>query len=144
MLLLSLLVYSLNRQQISPLLKSGLPLIQTRISECIVGMHAICTYLGEARAWALPIFHALTGCDITSVFRGKGKKSEWQAWQADEEVTRKFELLATHPFKHLGSDSERIEYSRTCPLTSVNGAREELFCRKSRKMDMIPPTQDAL
>ena len=27
---------------------------------------------------------------------------------------------------------------------SVNDAREELFCHKNRKMDMIPPTQDAL
>ena len=119
----------------------------------LYSINAICTYLGEERAWALPIFHTLTGCDTTSAFRGKGKKSAWQAWQAYEEVTETFEFLATHPFEHLHSDSEhfqRIErlivvlYSKTCPLTSVNEAREELFCRNNRKMDMIPPTQDAL
>jgi len=116
-------------------------------------INAICTYLGEERAQALPMFHALTGCDTTSAFRGKGKKSAWQAWQAYEEVTGTFGFLATRPFEHLDSDSEhfqRIErlivvlYSKTCHLTSVNGAREELFCRKNRKMNMIPPTQDAL
>ena len=41
----------------------------------------ICASLGELKARALPVFHALTGCDTTSAFRGKGKKSAWQAWQ---------------------------------------------------------------
>jgi len=72
-------------------------------------INAICTYLGEARARALPIFHALTGCDTTSAFRGKGKKSEWQAWQAYEKVTRTFEFLATHLSEHLDSDSEHFQ-----------------------------------
>ena len=119
----------------------------------LYSINAICTYLGEERARALPIFHALTGCDNTSAFRGKGKKSAWQAWRAYEEVTETFEFLATYPFEHLDSDSEhfqRIErlivvlYSKTCHLMSVNDAREELFCHKNRKMDMIPPMQDAL
>ena len=35
----------------------------------------ICASLGELKARALPVFHALTGCDTTSAFRGKGKKS---------------------------------------------------------------------
>ena len=34
-------------------------------------------------------------------------------------------------------------YDKTSPLTSVNETREELFCRKSRSIDRIPPTQDA-
>ena len=119
----------------------------------LYSINAICTYLGKERTPALPIFHALTGCDTTSAFRGKGKKSAWQAWQAYDEVTESFEFLATHPFEHLDSDTEhfqRIErlvvvlFSKTCSLTSVNTAREELFCCKNRKMDMIPPTQDAL
>ena len=98
----------------------------------LYSINAICTYLGKERTQALPIFHALTGCDTTSAFRGKGKKSAWQAWQAYDEVTETFEFLATHPFEHLDSDSEhfqRIErlvvvlYSKTCSLTSVNSAR---------------------
>ena len=35
--------------------------------------------IGEPRARALPVFHAWSGCDTTSAFRGRGKKSAWQA-----------------------------------------------------------------
>ena len=52
-----------------------------------LSINAICHTLGRPKAQALPVFHALTGCDTTSAFRGKGKKSAWQAWQAFEEVT---------------------------------------------------------
>lgn len=48
-------------------------------------INEVCATLGEPRSRALPVctvFHALTGCDTTSAFRGKGKKSAWQAWQA--------------------------------------------------------------
>ena len=37
-----------------------------------------------------------------------------------------------------------VLYDRTSPVSSVNEAREELFCRKNRSADRIPPTQDAL
>ena len=49
----------------------------------------------------ISVFHALTGCDTVSAFKGKGKKSAWQAWQAYEEVTDTFVYLANHPFEHL-------------------------------------------
>ena len=38
-------------------------------------INGLCATLGEPRSRALPVFHALTGCDTTSAFRGKGKKS---------------------------------------------------------------------
>ena len=70
-------------------------------------------------------------------------------WRSNGDIT----FLAAHPFQHLNSESglfqniERLTvvlYDKTSPLNSVNEAREELFCRKSRSMDRIPPTQDAL
>ena len=57
--------------------------------------------LGEAKSRALPVFHALTGCDTVSAFRGKDKTSTWQAWQAYEDITNTFVYLANHPFQHL-------------------------------------------
>lgn len=54
----------------------------------LYSINAICTYLGKERTRALPIFHALTGYDTTPAFRGKGKKSAWQAWQAYDESLR--------------------------------------------------------
>ncbi len=34
----------------------------------------ICASHGKLKARALPVFHALTGCDTTSAFRGKGQE----------------------------------------------------------------------
>ena len=45
-------------------------------------VNSICTNIGGAMSLSLPVFHALTGCDTTTAFRGKGKKLAWQAWQA--------------------------------------------------------------
>jgi hypothetical protein len=42
-----------------------------------ININTICVSLGEARSRSLPVFHALTGCDTTSSFYGKGK-SFWQ------------------------------------------------------------------
>ncbi|CAB3981604.1 Hypothetical predicted protein, partial [Paramuricea clavata] len=116
-------------------------------------INAICASLGEPRSRALPVFHAFSGCDTTSAFNGKGKKSAWQAWQAFEDVTGTFVYLASHPFEKLYLDSESFQklerltvilYDRTSSLSSVNETRKELFCQKSPPMEKLPPTQDAL
>ena len=119
----------------------------------LYSINHISSSLGERKAQALPFFHALSGCDTTSAFRGEGKKSAWQAWQAYEEVTETFVFLANHPFHRLTDDSthfHRIErytvvlYDKTSPLNSVNEARQDLFCKKNRAMDRLPPTRNAL
>ena len=38
-----------------------------------ININRICSTLGEAKARALPVFHAFTGCDCTSQFFGIGK-----------------------------------------------------------------------
>jgi len=55
-----------------------------------IAVHDVVTMLGVQKCHALPIFHALTGCDTVSYFSGKGKKSAWQAWSAFPEVTTAF------------------------------------------------------
>ena len=118
-----------------------------------LSVNAISHTLGEPKSRALPVFHALSGCDTTSAFRGKGKKSAWQAWQAFEEVTATFEHLSLHPFEDLNADSSHfatierfivVLYDRTSPLSLVNDEREELFCKRSRSVERLPPTKDAL
>ncbi len=103
-------------------------------------INTIYSRLGEQKSRALPVFHALTGCDTTSSFKGKGKKSAWQAWQAYEGATETLQHLASQPFQHLDPDSDHFKkierlivvmYDRTSPLTSVNEMREDLFCRRS-------------
>ena len=51
-----------------------------------ISIDTICEALGPRKAKAPPLFHAISGCDATSSFQGKGKKSEWDAWNAYEEV----------------------------------------------------------
>jgi len=116
-------------------------------------INAICARLGEPKSRSLPMFHAFSGCDTTSAFRGKGKKSFWQAWHAYDAITNVFVHLATHPFEHVDLESETfkkieqlviIVYDKTSNLTNVNSARMELFSQKSQAVDKIPPTQNAL
>ena len=50
----------------------------------------------------------MTGCDTVSAFKGKGKRSAWQAWQAYEDITDTFVYLASHPFEHLDEGSNHF------------------------------------
>ena len=52
-----------------------------------IQVHDIVRELGPSKALAQPAFHALTGCDMTSAFFGKGKKTAWSVWQSLPELT---------------------------------------------------------
>ena len=116
-------------------------------------INTICETLGEQRSKSLPIFHAFSGCDTTSSFNGKGKKSAWQAWNVFPEITDTFVHLADYPFHNVDNDNfhfknlERftvVLYDKTSDLESVNECRRVLFCQMNRSMDRLPPTRDAL
>lgn len=113
-------------------------------------INKICGSLGQARCTALPMYHAFSGCDTTSQFLGKGKKSSWEAWNAFPEVTDAFLFLAEHPFEQIDSSSDIFKlleryvcvlYDKTSMTYSVNELRQELFSRKSNAIENIPPTQ---
>ena len=76
---------------------------------CFLSINAIRDSLRERRAQALPVLHALTGCDTTSAFKGKGKKSAWQAWWAFEDVTDTFLYLCLHQFEILDAESNHFK-----------------------------------
>uniref|UniRef100_H3B1L6 Uncharacterized protein n=1 Tax=Latimeria chalumnae TaxID=7897 RepID=H3B1L6_LATCH len=42
-----------------------------------IPIHEIVSAIGPAKVSGIPCFHAFSGCDIVSVFHGKGKKSAW-------------------------------------------------------------------
>ena len=112
-------------------------------------IHDISRSLGPKRSLALPVFHALTGCDIVSFFGGKSKKSAWDTWNSFPEVTHSFLEIATAPDKLSNKCTQTIErfvvllYDRGSQLSSVD-ARQQLFCKRSRSLDRIPPTSAAL
>ena len=116
----------------------------------LLSIDSICEYLGEQKCRALPFFHAFTGCDTTSAFLGKGKKSAWEAWNAYPDVTEAFLYANDSPFLPLEINSPVFNvlqrfvvvlYDRTSLATDVNTARRELFTKKNRALENIPPTE---
>lgn len=112
--------------------------------------HTIATTIGREKARVLPIFHSLTGCDTTSFFGGRGKKTAWDVWKVFPELTPVLKELMELPEDISRGCKETIErftvllYDRTSRLTTVNEARQELFSKKARTLENIPPTQASL
>ena len=113
-------------------------------------INTICSSLGEPKCQALPFYHAFTGCDTTSQFFGKGKKSAWDAWKAFPSVTEAFQWVIKNHFQALEISSPEFEllehftcvlYDRTTTTFKVNELRQELFSRRAKMMENIPPTQ---
>ena len=117
-----------------------------------IPIHDICSELGPSLSAALPMFHAITGCDSTSHFFGCGKKSAWVCWQNTPELTETLTALTHQP--HLldihSQHMERLErfvvlmYSKGCGLAKVNDARYQLFTSGKKSLKNLPPTQAAL
>jgi hypothetical protein len=109
--------------------------------------------IGAEVSASLPFFHALSGCDTTSSFHRKGKKAMWNAWKAFSDVTKVFKFIGDNPFSHLDKDAWQINtlerfiiivYERTSVLEDINESRYQLFCKKNRSLENLPPTKDAL
>ena len=99
---------------------SNLSLIRPDVSVWIafgMGKHfqyiynTICEALGPGKAKALPLFHALTGCDTTSSFQGRGKMSTWDAWNVYQEVTEPFLSVLEGKLTALDADSAAFSLS---------------------------------
>ena len=109
--------------------------------------------LGREKSLALPVFHSFTGCDTTSAFFGKGKKSAWEAWKCYHDVTPAFTFMALPLFTEVDADAQHFQllehftvvlYDKTSDLQDVDEARKDQFCQKGKPMERLPPTQDAL
>lgn len=111
--------------------------------------HEISHSLGPQKCTALPFLHAFSGCDTVSAFAGRGKKTVWDVWNSFDDVTPIFSYLASTPCSVEGQ-LELIEryvvllYDRASSEEKVNRARKQLFSKKGRTMEGLPPTQAAL
>ena len=113
-------------------------------------INSICQALGEDKSRAILFFHAFSGCDTTSQFHGKAKKSVWEAWKSFPPATTAFVQIFQEPFQQLTLQSRLFEvlehftcviYDRTTELSSVSDLRQDLFSKRSKLMENIPPTQ---
>ncbi|XP_061721794.1 uncharacterized protein LOC133528424 isoform X2 [Cydia pomonella] len=109
--------------------------------------HTISSCLGPERTHVLPLFHSFTGCDTTSSFNGRGKKTAFEAWKAYPNVTRGFEALYRGEYDRADPEIQKFVitmYDRSCPSETVNECRKNLFTKKDRQIDNLPPTEAAL
>ena len=115
-----------------------------------IPVHEIVSQIGPEKTRGMPFFHAFIGCDVVSAFRGKGKKSAWQTWNVCTEASATFAKLSKQPTRVDEDDMNILErfvvvmYGRSSEATCANDARLDLFARKQRSFDAIPPTQAAL
>ncbi|CAH0381201.1 unnamed protein product [Bemisia tabaci] len=115
----------------------------------LIPIHRVFNKIGPEKAAALPFFHAFTGSDTTSAFNKYGKKSAWETLNNFPEVLTAFQVLSNKPkdVETLMCDIEQfvvLMYDKTSSQTSVNKCRKELFTKKSRFFDGLPPTRAAL
>ena len=105
---------------------------------------------GKALCQALPGPHALTGCDSTSAFVGKGKK---QALRILKEPANSGAHLALASLGHsfdVPADVAKGVEKFVCQLygsvdeTFVNEMRYRMFCLRAAQSSQLPPCQDAL
>ena len=113
--------------------------------------HEMSHALGPDKCRGLPAFHAFTGCDTVSSFGGRSKKTAWETWKACDEVTSTVCALGATPTPSIVDDSldtlERfvvLLYDRTSNHEHVNDASKQLFTKKGRAIDALPPTREAL
>ena len=115
-----------------------------------IPVHDIAKNLGPLKSAGLSFFHAFTGCDTTSAFAGRGKKTAWDIWSVFPEISDTFKALSDSPEEISSQNMAHIErfvvlmYSKTSSESTVNNARQKLFYQGSRSLENILPTQVAL
>ena len=115
-----------------------------------IPVHEEVSAIGLEKARGIPYSHVFTGCDIVLAFQGKAKKSVWQTWNVFDDVSETFTNLSQHPTLVHDLDLQRLErfvavmYDRSSAATSVDEARLDIFARKQRPYNSIPPTRAAL
>uniref|UniRef100_H3APT7 Uncharacterized protein n=1 Tax=Latimeria chalumnae TaxID=7897 RepID=H3APT7_LATCH len=102
--------------------------------------HSISSSMGPEKATALPFFHALTGCDITLAFAGRGGKKAWDTWT----VTLAFVSLSTCPEQISEEVFDKLEcfvvllFSKTSAASWVNETQQTLFAKGARALENNP------
>ncbi|KAE8742548.1 hypothetical protein FOCC_FOCC011900 [Frankliniella occidentalis] len=121
--------------------------IGTGSNQRFIAAHTIADSLGPAMSRGLPVFHAFTGCDQVSSFRGRSKNTAFEAWMSFPDVTDAFLSIAAGNMEEAMSLLEKFVvalYDRSCSSSTVNECRRYLIVKKDRQVENIPPTYGAL
>ena len=58
---------------------------------------AMAQAIGDANCGGLPAFYALTGCEVTSSFAVKGKRTTWTSWIHNDDATSALRTMSIMP-----------------------------------------------
>ena len=115
-----------------------------------IPVHELYRSVGHEKGRGITLVHTVTSCDVVSAFRGKGKKSARQTWDMCAEASGVFARLSQYPPTVNDYEMDILEkfvvimYDRSSTATGVNNARLDMFARKQRPYQAIPPTRSAL
>ena len=74
-----------------------------------IPIHDIVSVISPEKTSVILYFHAFTGCDVVSVFCGKGKKSAWHTWNLCNDASTVFNKLGKYPPTVGDEDIENLE-----------------------------------
>ena len=113
-------------------------------------IHEIVDSIGRQYCEGILFQYAFTGCDSVSSFSPCGKIKAWETWSAYPGATECFIKLSTSIENLSEEDVSILEryvvllYDRSSTTHSINECRKQLFAKKARLIENIPPTKDAL
>ena len=111
--------------------------------------HEMAAGLGSGKPRAMPMFHALNGCDTVFSFAGHGKKTAWAIWTVLPELINSLLKLSAAPSdlpENVLYTTERyviLLYDRNSTCTDIDKTRKKLFAKKNN-LHLIPPTKATL
>lgn len=117
----------------------------------MISLNTIATNLGTTTCKAMALFHAFTGSDSTSSFKFKGKRSCCTLMQKVPSLMEEFATIVDDPFE-ITPRLKEVATNFVCRLytkesnedNDVDLVRMRLFSQKTRDVERIPPTSDAL
>src|SRR6218665_849186 len=99
--------------------------------------------LAKKKSRALLFFHAFSGCDNVSVFKGKRRKMLFQTWSNFPEATQTFMKLSSQHQMVNSHDLNVLEkftvmlYERSSSESNMDSTRRTLFTQKNRPYNLI-------
>ena len=118
----------------------------------MISLNNIASGLGVTTCKAMALFHAFTGSDSTSSFKYKGKRYCFKRKDEVPSLLKEFATTASTPFL-ISPELREVVSHFVCKLysdepitddTNVDLVRMNVFCHKTRDVERIPPTSDAL
>ena len=109
-----------------------------------IPIHELVLSIGLQKSKGILFFHAFTGCDVVSAFRGKCKKTAWQTWDVFDEASDVVSKLSQYLPTIDDADMKILEnfvvmmYDRSSRADGGDDARLDMFAREAEAIRSHP------